>query len=410
MASLVLTDGSQLTSDSQHLETAGALNCSDCKSRFHSAASLLQHFAQHISSENKHAKFGHSLNKISSQEQWGELSSHVQKKKKTKNTGILEKVLRDSVPVGPSHHESSSIDVCIVREQCSSSLSSSSDSLQESKTNISSSSNITCDLKPPNRNNDNMEVFMKDQNSSKVSFLGDNSLVKCDLQKRLENCIRKLTSKQSSNLEIHSSTEKQQYANSAIVQEDVDNLNPLKLGTATKGESDTFLKTSSSRSVNFKISNRKSMGASSRKQQSPKKIFYSTVQNLSKSNEEDISEFTEINNSTCVKASSSPLGERPFKCGQCQATFTRNFLLQKHETKFHPDGIDLVPPSCEIQEVVSEPELDCNGTVMIPPTPFGLGSCQAQLGSSQTSYVWREIGGDLRGTGALEIPLACGQE
>uniref|UniRef100_A0A1B6KST0 C2H2-type domain-containing protein n=1 Tax=Graphocephala atropunctata TaxID=36148 RepID=A0A1B6KST0_9HEMI len=29
-------------------------------------------------------------------------------------------------------------------------------------------------------------------------------------------------------------------------------------------------------------------------------------------------------------------GERPFKCKNCQATFTRNFLLQKHQSKVHP--------------------------------------------------------------------------
>lgn len=29
-------------------------------------------------------------------------------------------------------------------------------------------------------------------------------------------------------------------------------------------------------------------------------------------------------------------GERPFRCETCQATFTRNFLLQKHQTKVHP--------------------------------------------------------------------------
>jgi len=28
-------------------------------------------------------------------------------------------------------------------------------------------------------------------------------------------------------------------------------------------------------------------------------------------------------------------GERPFKCTLCNATFTRNFLLQKHKTKIH---------------------------------------------------------------------------
>lgn len=28
-------------------------------------------------------------------------------------------------------------------------------------------------------------------------------------------------------------------------------------------------------------------------------------------------------------------GERPFKCTMCYATFTRNFLLQKHKTKIH---------------------------------------------------------------------------
>ncbi|KAK7604449.1 hypothetical protein V9T40_005635 [Parthenolecanium corni] len=28
-------------------------------------------------------------------------------------------------------------------------------------------------------------------------------------------------------------------------------------------------------------------------------------------------------------------GERPFKCSMCNATFTRNFLLQKHKTKIH---------------------------------------------------------------------------
>ncbi|KAK7588239.1 hypothetical protein V9T40_005484 [Parthenolecanium corni] len=28
-------------------------------------------------------------------------------------------------------------------------------------------------------------------------------------------------------------------------------------------------------------------------------------------------------------------GERPFKCTMCNATFTRNFLLQKHKTKIH---------------------------------------------------------------------------
>ncbi|KAG8290488.1 zinc finger protein Xfin-like [Homalodisca vitripennis] len=41
-------------------------------------------------------------------------------------------------------------------------------------------------------------------------------------------------------------------------------------------------------------------------------------------------------------------GERPFKCKNCQATFTRNFLLQKHQSKVHP---------CKPKESAGKPEM-----------------------------------------------------
>lgn len=38
-------------------------------------------------------------------------------------------------------------------------------------------------------------------------------------------------------------------------------------------------------------------------------------------------------------------GQRPFKCKLCDATFTRNFLLQKHENKAHQTEIKLKIPN-----------------------------------------------------------------
>jgi Zinc finger, C2H2 type. len=193
----------------------------------------------------------------------------------------------------------------------------------------------------------------------------DVPLFKCDFQKRLENCITKLATKRESNPKCSVSTD--------------DNTTSIKMNGARHKKIKTFrgeiLEKTESDDNNFSmelcvvsleegdgnidlISNARPekesqvkdrnvklpRNSSSRKQKTPKKVQYVE------------------NGQNCVAVSSTMLkrkypchlcskvfgwstdlkrhilthtGERPFKCKLCEATFTRNFLLQKHQSKVH---------------------------------------------------------------------------
>ncbi|KAJ9601049.1 hypothetical protein L9F63_000784 [Diploptera punctata] len=365
-----------------------SLGCSDCKIKFKSASSLLQHFAQHVSQET----FRHGSNNSANC-----MAVPYRQKKKKAHT-ILERVLkRNSVlrhmtsanqcDPGPSFRNS---DIVIGN------LSSSSLNLQTSSPEHSQSEICDEESEIPNlelrENNSFVEscLFVSDRqnhvdslNTSSASTSTDVPLFKCDFQKRIESCITKLVSKRESDIKLAKPIEETQ--NKIIVNGNFDKIsllpdedflensktfikngensfNSLEFCLVSKGEGDENEKDLISEARFGEDANSKDYGkkiprnASSRKQKMPKKVHYIENGELKDS---DMEESTVSGNTTessmslkrkyqcnlCSKVFGwstdlkrhilTHTGERPFKCKLCKATFTRNFLLQKHQSKIH---------------------------------------------------------------------------
>ncbi|PSN57273.1 hypothetical protein C0J52_02555 [Blattella germanica] len=391
-------------------ELTSSLGCSDCKSNFNSASSLLQHFAQHVSQDAfKHGSI-HPSN--------GSSIPYLQKKKKKADT-ILERVLkrnsalRHMIPTslfepGPSTRNDTSK---------TASLSSHLSSFQV--TNLEHQNNsedyITlrqpCELEVTEKNNLPELEFSVDGNSvieegnsalnlvsspysspsssSVSSFSSDITLVKCDFQKRLENCITKLVSKRengSSDVEsdtnetnlkeelfnINTSSKKpkivsnneipvnsDEFADNGEIKEVVPNSDSKEYFVVkeSEGRSDlcSVIKPEGA-TIPEDLQIKAPRKASSRKQKSPKKIHF--VQNAKLENVaiETYGAVSDLSQSFTMPKKKYPChlctrafgwstdlkrhilthtGERPFRCNACDATFTRNFLLQKHQSKIH---------------------------------------------------------------------------
>lgn len=263
------------------------MKCCDCDSTFTSATKLLQHFAEHVLQERK-SRFKETF------------ASRSKKKKKDE--------------VRTSQGESSS--------DCSQTLSASDSS--ESRESVSPQ---PC------------------------------KLAKFDLQKRLENCVSNLTTNNDTNVSIKQEEDECDISNSIPDTKASDDYSPLKFCMITMEENDK-------KSVN---TNPKKIA--SRKQPSPKKIERKGKEGLRKlapKPEGLVSPEPAVISSgkkkyachLCTKVFgwSTDLkrhilvhtGERPFKCKTCHATFTRNFLLQKHQSKVHP---------CKPKETVVKTEI-----------------------------------------------------
>jgi hypothetical protein len=231
-------------------------------------------------------------------------------------------------------------------------------------------------------NQDSLPIFSSFSSSSS----SDVHLVRCDLQKRLENCITKLATTRKNgvmsednkhfnkdtmilsepNKKIQSycmenEPNSEHIADTGAIKikecakknEEFEDFNPLKLCYVTLEECEDSIEHQKG-----KCMAKSPRGASSRKQKSPKKVYYHQNGKLVNSSiaselclgdgEKVVSSFTCKKKYPCHLCSKvfgwstdlkrhilTHTGERPFKCSTCQATFTRNFLLQKHQKKIH---------------------------------------------------------------------------
>ncbi|XP_067000045.2 uncharacterized protein [Anabrus simplex] len=378
------------------VESYNCLECADCKSSFTSASLLLKHFAQHISEKNYQGEYASNKHNSSAHQKFG--SSVLAKAKKE---SILEGVLKRSVKRHLHNHDNSS----------STSVSSHDSSNFDNKDNI-------------------IEEFVTGQTLSEIgefarekseeSEFSNVSLLKFDLQKRLENCVSKLTSKQDNSSVNEQSTILQLSALGTSVHrvsvgdeiqpenseskagsevQVMDNVNVVNLCITALKHSENDLNTDNEKSTDhLKLHGQmlKSLkGASNRKQQMPKKILYHTttcesaVLETVKDSEgfqlppafddhvEKVKRRYPCHLCCKVFGWSTDLkrhilthtGERPFKCQICSATFTRNFLLQKHEARIHqqvlkvqqeggvsspPNGGDASQTTDQIENVIKE--------------------------------------------------------
>lgn len=276
------------------------LKCCECKSTFSSASKLLQHFADH------------ALKNVKIKLKCDIVSNAHRKKRQNSQVSVQPESGSDS---SPSRQDST--------------LSAMSDTCSESSSH--------------------------DQSPTCI-------LAKFDLQKRLESCVGNLcTTKRESDstcltdLYIKREPEQNVSVTSPVNSHDykAEEYSPLKFCMITMDEGDD---------------SGQKKGAS-RKQPLPKKIERK-VNSMRKLAPKPAGTVVEVQSQSlgkkkyachlCTKVFgwSTDLmihilvhtGERPFKCKTCQATFTRNFLLQKHQSKVHP-----CKPKTVLPEIVEMP-------------------------------------------------------
>ncbi|KDR14732.1 myoneurin-like [Zootermopsis nevadensis] len=401
-----------------HTEVTSLLGCSDCKSSFNSASLLLQHFAQHVSQEAIGCQLKHVSIQLSDDvAQCIQKHASVPDLQKKKTETILEKVLKRNSALrhltvtshcepGPS---AGNEDIGTFPDT---SLSSPSSVLQTVgpdqlccmtagslktevlKNNTSPGLDMLLEIGQHGGENSqgSQHIFSSSSLSSSSSSYSssDVQLVKYDLQKRLENCITKLTSKQENGLKSGnkksfksgatnlsepdkkiqlypvqykpnselagniSAIKMEEYAKS---NEESEDFNPLKFCFVTLEESEGNAEEQKGKVAEESMV-KTPRGASSRKQKTPKKVYYHQNGKLNHNYvaSELVSGDSEKVVSSCASRKKYPChlcskvfgwstdlkrhilthtGERPFKCSACQATFTRNFLLQKHQRKIH---------------------------------------------------------------------------
>lgn len=285
------------------------LECCECKSNFTSASKLLQHFADHAI-KNVKIKLKNDI-----------LSNARRKRRENNQVSVVVHPESSGSESSPSRQEST--------------LSAMSDSCSESSSH--------------------------DQPQSC-------KLAKFDLQKRLESCVSSLGNKQYSDSNyfgepnIKQEVEENISTDSSVNSPDTkgtEEYSPLKFCMITMDE-ESNSKTGGN--------NGPKKGAS-RKQLLPKKIERKVdgFRKLAPKPEGTVVSPESLLQSPGKKKYACHLctkvfgwstdlkrhilvhtGERPFKCKTCQATFTRNFLLQKHQSKVHP---------CKPRELPLKPEV-----------------------------------------------------
>uniref|UniRef100_A0A1B6DWL2 C2H2-type domain-containing protein n=1 Tax=Clastoptera arizonana TaxID=38151 RepID=A0A1B6DWL2_9HEMI len=316
------------------------LKCVDCKNTLSSAALLLKHFAQHITEQ-------HEVERKSSGKRLYPHNNMASKKKK-KNKSILESVLKVSnVSIHSSSEQSPSAGT-------DSSTASAFSDYQESS---SDNSTVTQNIIPCSKIENN--TALSDDNVESDNKL-PLSLVRFDLQKRLESCVMNLSSKKRVNInnnisdtqnleicqkikqEIKIEDEKCEKNSSNGTNEE---FNPIKFCMITMADNKECVKEIMKESKKM----------TSRKQLIPKKIEKDLRKIAPKPNDAPKIQDSSSNKSIQKKKYPCHLcskvfgwstdlkrhilvhtGERPFKCKTCLASFTRNFLLQKHQSKVHP--------------------------------------------------------------------------
>lgn len=312
------------------------LECFDCKEIFKSASLLLQHFAQHVISNDK---------------------GGICKTKKGKKESIVENVLKKSFIPIPDGFISSNWTKIQNDKQA---ILNSSESMFEEKETFSDNDICTLEKQLPcNKTNSIIQEIgerAKEKHKLSVETNGESvPLVKLDLQKRLENCVVKLTSRQEISRKIEQYHSNFYYVD--VSTQDSDEFNPLKFCIATLDDNNEKPK-NTGRVLNKAWDTTSKLTKSScRKQLKPKRIFRnkkytspSLMKNELVNGKSLISTRRKYVCHFCSKSFGwstdlkrhilTHTGERPFKCSSCDATFTRNFLLQKHENKVHFNKAD----------------------------------------------------------------------
>ncbi|XP_063232664.1 zinc finger protein 892-like isoform X2 [Bacillus rossius redtenbacheri] len=222
------------------------------------------------------------------------------------------------------------------------------------------------------------EIGVRAKNRRQNSSLsGDFMLVRCSLQRRLENCIVKLSSRQknSSPVSCINISRDRKTASSSHLTQSKSSTRHLPNCSKSNPVNVCFLMRNGVAGLGAGKGRAKS--ASCRKQASPRKVVprHTAVGREGGAREEcpatspwceaeaadsahrHVPSATDCSYGRAVSGKKkypchlctktfgwstdlkrhilTHTGERPFKCGLCRATFTRNFLLQKHEAKFH---------------------------------------------------------------------------
>lgn len=302
-----------------------SLGCTDCKTNFSSASLLLKHFAEHISSNA--AREG----------------SAESESDDTRSESILERALRSPASAsGSSVHEARS----------PATASDEAKKPDDEHTNQVRVSNAEAKMpilfelaKGSNHINNN-----NNNNNKHVMY------VKLDLQKRVENCVLQLTGSSESTDE---DSIKQESPEEGVAE--AEEFNPLKFCVVTLEEG--------SEKIELNDPPRKACMNPCNGQTDPQQQYKKYVCTYC---------FKRFGWSTDLKRHIlTHTGERPFQCQLCGATFTRNFLLQKHVVKLHkppPEQTDGTAPTTSpdppsgaaAPEVKLEPLSDSEQTLKDP--------------------------------------------
>lgn len=357
---------------------SGSLRCADCDDNhdFSSAASLLSHFAQHIILAEATSPTEGTSNSTSFKKRKSD-SILEQILQRTAKRVTIKKIVRRPgsgppmlLPIHPQHASSKSNVPLLkflqkkiepARDQDQQTGIADGKDQQDTLLNQSSSCSSTSSNSSTHSSTNGHLFTTKILNGASVN------LAKFDMQQRLENCVLNLVSKRdikrSAGLVIPDLppliptkklyTDVCESWDSASAAEEI---NPLTLCTVTIDDCENG---TDSDEVKFDISKK----SSTRKQLAPKKIAkpnndiihelssklpehttLTTIDCSSPEREKQISK-KKYHCHICSKVFgwSTDLkrhilihtGERPFKCKLCPSSFTRNFLLQKHEKKVH---------------------------------------------------------------------------